>query len=77
MHREVFLAHLMQGEKSVHFFDVPARFPILPSPMYNSLPCLIVDYNPSHKLLAPSHKLLAQLRTVTKSLRRLGLAMLR
>ena len=70
MHREVFLAHLMQGEKSVHFFDVPARFPILPSPMYNSLPCLIVDYNPSHKLLA-------QLRTVTKSLRRLGLVMLR
>ena len=25
------------------FFDVPARFRISPSPMYNSLPSLIVD----------------------------------
>ena len=48
------------------FFDVPARFRISPSPMYNSLPSLIVDYNPIHKLLT-------QVRTLTKFLRRLGL----
>ena len=51
------------------FFGVPPRFHILSSPMYDSLPSLIVDYNPSHKLLA-------QLHTLTKFLRRRGLAML-
>ena len=50
------------------FFDVPARFRISPPPIYNSLPSVIVEYNPSHKLLT-------QLRTFTKSSRRLGLAM--
>ena len=33
------------------FFDVPARFRISPSPLHNSLPSLIADYNPSNKLL--------------------------
>ena len=40
------------------FFDIPARFCILPSPLHSSLPSLIADYNPSHKLLT-------QLRTST------------
>ena len=52
------------------FFDLPARFRISPSPMYSSLPSLIVDYNRIHKLLT-------QLRTLTKCLRRLGLTMVR
>ena len=51
------------------FFDVPARFRISPYPLHSSLPCLIADYNPSHKLLT-------QLRTLTNFLRRLGLTML-
>ena len=51
------------------FFDVPARFRISPSPLYNSLPSLIADYNPSHKLLT-------QLRTLTNFFRRLRLKIL-
>ena len=49
------------------FFDVPARFSILPSPLalHSSLPSLIADYNLSHELLT-------QLRTLTNFLRRLG-----
>ena len=51
------------------FFDVPARFRISPSPLHNSLPSLIADYNPSHKLLT-------QLRTLTNFFRRLRLKIL-
>ena len=51
------------------FFNVPARFCISSSPLHSSLPSLIVDYNPSHKLLT-------QLRTLANFLRRLRLTML-
>ena len=51
------------------FFYVPARFRISPCPLHSSLPSLIADYNPSHKLLT-------QLRTLMNFLRRLGLTML-
>ena len=37
-------------EKWVHF-DISARFRFPPSPLNSSLPSLIADYNPSHKLL--------------------------
>ena len=50
------------------FFDVPPRFHILSSPMYDSLPSLIVDYNPSHKLLTQLHTLTNEdLRCYTES----------
>ena len=51
------------------FFNVSAGFRIFSSPLHSSLPSLIVDYNPSRKLLT-------QLRTLTNFLRRLGLTML-
>ena len=69
MNRNIFLAHPARKEILMHFFDVSARLRISPSPLHSSLPSLIVDYNPSHKLLT-------QLQTLTNFLRRLGLTML-
>ena len=43
--------HPAREEKWVHSFNIPARFRILSSPLHSSLPSLIADYNPSHKLL--------------------------
>ena len=53
------------------FFGVPAIFCIslFPLALHSSLPSLIADHNPSHKLLTQS-------RTSTNFLRRLGLTML-
>ena len=50
-------------------FDVCAKFSILRSPLNSSLPFLIVDYNPRHKLST-------QLQALTNFLRRLGLTVL-
>ena len=68
MNRNIFLAHPARKEKQMHFIDVPARFRISPSPLHSSLPSLIADYNPSHKLLT-------QQRTLTNFLRRLVLTL--
>ena len=51
------------------FFYVSARFRISPFPLNSSLPSLIADYNPIHKLLT-------QLQTLMNFLRRLELTML-
>ena len=57
------------GREIGAFFYVPARFCISSSLLHSSLPSLIVDYNPNHKLLT-------QLRTLANFLRRLGFTML-
>ena len=51
------------------YFCVHSRFRISPSPLHCSLPSLIANYNPNHKLFT-------QLRTLTNFSRRLGHAML-
>ena len=51
------------------FFYIPARFHIPASPLNSSLPSVIEDYNPSHKLLT-------KLQTLTNFSRRLKLTML-
>ena len=69
MNRNIVFAHLEREEKRVHFFDVPARFHISPSPLHNYLPSLTAEYNPSRKLLA-------QLQALTDFSRRLAFTML-
>ena len=51
MNRNFFFAHPTREEKCVHFFDVPATFRILSSPLHSSLRSLIADCNPKRNLV--------------------------
>ena len=63
------LLHILQEKRNECIFNICVKFCILHSPLNSSLPFLIVDYNPTHKLLT-------QLQVLTNFLRRLGLALL-